>query len=87
MLTGKRFRLETPTLALDIIDGKSVAITVPAGAIIKVVSDHPGEGDRMVDVVLEGRIVAMFAYDVDVRGTEITEPGNEAPESRRRATA
>jgi hypothetical protein len=31
-----------------------------------------GEGDRLVDVVWAGRTVAMFAYDVSVRGTEIT---------------
>ena len=73
MLSGKRFRLENPTLALDLLDGKRVAITVPTGSTIKVVSGPTGEGDQLVDVVWAGRMVAMFAYDVDVRGTEIEE--------------
>jgi hypothetical protein len=73
MLTGKRFKLENPTMALDLIDGKRVAVTVPTGATIKVVSGPSGEGDRLVDVMWAGRTVAMFAYDVGVRGTEITE--------------
>jgi hypothetical protein len=73
MLTGKRFRLASPTLALDAIDGKRVAVTIPAGATIKVVSGPNGEGDRLVDVAWAGRTVAMFAYDVSVRGTEIIE--------------
>jgi len=30
-------------------------------------------GDGMADVLWEGRILGMFAIDVDVRGTEITE--------------
>jgi hypothetical protein len=87
VLTGKRFRLESPTLALDIIDGKRVAITVPAGTTIKVVSGPTTEGDRLVDVVWAGRTVAMFCYDVSVRGTEVKEPGNEAPESTGSAAA
>ena len=75
MLTGKRFRLENPTLALDIVDGKRVAITVPTGSTIKVVSGPTGEGDRLVDVVWESRTMAMFAYDVSVRGIEILDRG------------
>ena len=73
MLTGKRFKLENPTMALDVIDGKRVVLTVPTGAIIKVVSGTTGEGDRLIDVAWAGRTVAMFAYDVSVRGTEIKE--------------
>jgi hypothetical protein len=68
MLTGKRFKLENPTMALDVVDGKRVA-----GATIKVVSGPVGEGDRLVDAVWAGRTVAMFAYDVSVRGIEIKE--------------
>jgi hypothetical protein len=47
--TGKRFRLMNPTLALDCINGRRVAITVPAGSVIKVVSSN-GDEDRLVDV-------------------------------------
>ncbi|MCU1337517.1 MAG: hypothetical protein JWO19_3098 [Bryobacterales bacterium] len=77
MVTGKRFRLEHSTLALDILQGKRTAVTVPAGAILKVVSG-PSDGERTVDILWEGRIVAMFAIDVDVRGTEIMEQSASA---------
>jgi hypothetical protein len=73
-MTGRRFKLENPTMALDVVDGKRVAITVPTGAVI-VVSGPIGEGDRLVDVVWEGHTVTMFALDVIVRGTEIKDPG------------
>jgi hypothetical protein len=72
VLTGKRFELSVPTLALDTVDGKRVAVTIPGGDIIKVVSG-PRHGDRMVDVLWEGRVVVMFESDVSVRGTEITD--------------
>ena len=73
MLTRRRFRLETATLALGVADGKRKAITIPAGAVLKVVSGPSGEGDRMVDVHWEGKTLTMFTIDVDVRGTEIAE--------------
>jgi len=54
-------------MALDITDGKRVAVTVPTGAVIKVVSGPTGDGDRLVDVVWDGHTVTMFAFDVTVR--------------------
>jgi hypothetical protein len=87
MLTGKRFKLENPTMALDVIDGRHVAVTIPTGSTIQVVSGPTGEGDRLVDVVWEGRTVAMFAYDVSVRGTEVKEHGSRTSESNCSATA
>jgi hypothetical protein len=61
----------TDTVVIDTVDGKHVAAIVPAGSVIKAASG-PKHGDRMVDVLWNGRIVAMFAVDVDVRGTEVT---------------
>ena len=80
MLTGKRFRLRTPTLAIDGVDvnGKRQTSYVPAGAIIKVVSGPTSAGDRMVDVLWDGKPFTMFAIDVNVRGTEILDEGASA---------
>ena len=58
MLTGRRFKLEHPTMAIDFVDGKRVMVTVPAGAVIKVVSGPTSEGDRLVDVGSASRIGA-----------------------------
>ena len=70
MLTSKQFRMDTPIAAIDAVEGKRIAIIVPAGAAIKVISP-PREADNMIDVLWEGRIVTMFAIDVEERGTEI----------------
>ena len=73
MLAGKKFKLEQNTLALGTLDGNRRAIIIPAGAIIKVVSGPAGDGNQMLDVLWQRRILTVFALDVDVRGTEITE--------------
>ena len=72
MLTGKRFKLAKATLAIDVIDGKRTAITIPAEATIKVVSEPSGHGDQMIHALWEGRTVVMFAVDIQERGTGIT---------------
>ena len=72
MLSGRRFMLRRATLALDTIDGKRVATTVPAGSIILIVSGPMGN-DRLLDVLWEGREISMFAIDVVERGNEMTE--------------
>ena len=71
MLTGKEYKLQKPTLALEVIGGKRYTVTIPDGAVLKVLSGPTGAGDRMVDVLFEGRTVVMFAIDVKDRGTEI----------------
>ena len=70
MFTGKRFRLATATLALDIVEGKRYAISLPADTVVTVASG-PKNGDGIVDVIWEDRTVAMFQVDLTVRGTEI----------------
>jgi hypothetical protein len=77
MLVGKQFRLERATLAVAVADGCRHAISIPVGSILKVVSG-PNNGDGMVNVNWNGRIVEMFEIDVDVRGTEITDDGTSA---------
>jgi len=59
-------------MAVETASGKRVAVTVPAGQTIKVISG-PRHGDRMMDVLWDGRVVMMFAIDVEERGTEVME--------------
>ena len=70
MLTGKRFTLRQETLALHVAEGKRCAVRIPVGAMIKVVSG-PTSGDGVVDVLWEGRTVAMFQVDIEQRGQEV----------------
>ena len=70
MLSGKRFSLKQSTLAIDLIDGKRTAVSVPEGATIEVLHGST-KGDVTVEVLWDGRPVVMFAVDVTERGTEI----------------
>jgi len=72
MLTGRRFKMERATLAVERIESKRRAVTIAAGEIIKVASG-PKDGDGMVDVLWDGKLVEMFAVDLEARGTEITD--------------
>jgi hypothetical protein len=71
MLIGKRFKLERETLGLTMAEGRRKALTIPFGAILKIVSWPTGDGDQMVDALWRGQTVQLFAVDVDARGTEI----------------
>jgi hypothetical protein len=66
MHTG-RFKLDKTTLAIGDVNGKRVAVTIPAGDIVKLVS-NPSPWDKMVDVLWEGRRVAVYAIDLRLRG-------------------
>ena len=71
MLSGKKFRLERCTVALDGIDSHRRMMAIPAGETVEVVSEPTTRG--MVDVLWQGLVLTMFAFDVDVPGTEIAE--------------
>ena len=72
MLTGKHFRLDTATLAIAESDGRRIAVTIPPGGTIKVVSSLNGD-DRMIDVLWDGRILNMLYADLEARGKELPE--------------
>jgi len=69
MHTGT-FKLDKTTLAIGDVNGKRVAVTIPAGDIVKLVS-NPSPRDKMVDVLWEGRMVAMYAIDLRLRGSSL----------------
>jgi len=77
-MKGRRIRLEKSTLALEIGEDKRRVVTIPAGAIVEVISGPPGDTDRMVEVAWDGKVVSMFAIDVDARGTDISDRGAAA---------
>jgi hypothetical protein len=65
VLSNKRFKLTKPALALDVVVRQGW-ITIPAGEIIRVLAGPNGEGNKMIDVLWEGRMLTMFAIDVTV---------------------
>ena len=74
MFTGRKYRLSNPTLALELVDGKRTAVTVPADAVIEILSGpiHRTE-DALVKILWQGKTLNMFALDVEIRGTLLPE--------------
>jgi hypothetical protein len=70
MLAGKQFQFHKNTLVIELVNDKRTVVTIPAGDILKVVSD-PRNGEDRVDVLWNGRMVSMFTVDVEGHGTEI----------------
>jgi hypothetical protein len=65
------FRLKTPTLGIvPSDDGHRVAMTVPQDAIVTLI-DGGLDGDRMVDMLWEGKTVTMFTQDLRTRGERV----------------
>jgi hypothetical protein len=60
------YRITHPTIALFEEDGRHVANTLPAGAVIEINSDS-FHGDKLMEVVWEGKRVMMFAQDLRKR--------------------
>jgi len=65
-LRGQRYRLNSPTLAIIQHDGQNSPTTIPNGAVVKVVNG-PLDGNRLVDVMWEGKTVMMFTTDIRER--------------------
>jgi hypothetical protein len=66
MLTGRRFMLRVPTVA---VDEQRVVLIMPVGAILTVTSDTSFE-KRMIEVRWQSRKLAMFGSDLTERGEE-----------------
>ena len=65
MSSTATLRLTIPTIALFPEDGRHVAHTIPKGAVIQV---KTLQGDKLIEVVWEGKTVLMFAQDIRARG-------------------
>ena len=67
-----RYRITHPTIALFEQDGRHVADTVPEGGIIEI--GIPLDGDKLVEVVWEGKRVMMFTQDLRKRAESVNGP-------------
>jgi hypothetical protein len=72
MYTGRRFRLNTPTLGIDSSGQKPQAVLVPAGSVIQILKG-PSETDPMVLIQWGSMTLTMFVLDVRERGEEAVE--------------
>jgi hypothetical protein len=72
MLTGHRFRLLVETLGIEAIDDDHrIAVKVPAGETITVLSGPRPDDKRMVDVQWGDKKLVMFYEDIQKRSDEV----------------
>lgn len=64
-MQGRSYRLNADTLG--ILSESRIAISIPYNAVVTVVNEPPN-GNRMVDVMWEGKRVMIFADDLRERG-------------------
>jgi hypothetical protein len=65
-----RYRINSSAIALFHKDGHHVAGLIPEGAIIKVASEA-FDGDKLVNVIWDGKAVMMFSQDLRSRATAV----------------
>ena len=70
VFSNKRFELIRPALALDPVVRQGW-ITIPAGAVIRTLADPKTDEDQMIDVLWDGRMLAMLAIEVATGGKEL----------------
>ena len=69
--TGKTLHLTACILGIDSADGHRTAVMIPEGATVQAASDPTQSDIRLVDVLWDGRTLAVFAEDLFQRGKEI----------------
>jgi len=73
MLTGKKFRLNRETVAIETLEDVRTVLVVPVGEVVTVLRGPTAEDKRMVDVRWADRTLVMFAEDIQNRGSEASE--------------
>jgi len=65
-----RYRIGRPTLALILEDERHVSITIPEGATVTI-DGETFNGDKLINVSWDGKVVMMFTQDLRSRGKKI----------------
>ena len=74
MLAGRRFKLREPIIATAAeTNGRMVAWVVPSSSVIEIIS-LTASGLRMLDVLWDGKVLAMQESDIAERGVELFDP-------------
>ena len=79
---GRLFRLSRPTVAIHLVDGTKTVVSLPANAVVKILSGPDANGEvpdkGIVYAAWEDRTVAMFIVDLEIRGIEVWESEQSA---------
>ena len=71
-MQGQRFKIKTPTVAVERPGDETTLLQVPIDAAITILGE-PTEGNGLIRVDWNGRIVMMFTRDLFERGEQIAE--------------
>ena len=63
----QKYRINSPTLAMFAVDGQHVAQVVPEGTTITT-DGKKFNGEKLIEVVWNGKVVMMFTQNVRSRG-------------------
>ena len=66
-----RFRINAPTIALFLEEGREVARTIPGGAEITVSDETILQENKLIEVQWTEKRVRMFAQDIRARGEKV----------------
>ena len=73
-MSADKYRINSPTIALFLENGRHVAHMVPIGSVITIASEK-FNGDKLVDVLWSEKKVMMFTQDIRDRGTKVDGDG------------
>lgn len=65
------FRIDRTTIALVLDNDRHVAHAVPVGSLVTIADGNTLNGNRLVEVIWDGRKVMMFAQDLRSRSTPV----------------
>jgi len=75
MLSGRHFRFNRSVTGIHLVNGTASVVAIPPGGNIQVLPGPDANGKvpakGIVYAIWEARTVAIFAIDVEARGTEI----------------
>jgi len=66
-----KFRINTPTFALCLEEGRQVARTIPGGEEVIVNDENAIQQNKLIEVQWAEKLVMMFAQDIRARGAKI----------------
>jgi hypothetical protein len=70
MMPDEKYRITSPTIVLFLQEGDFVSQMIPEGTVI-ILEGASFNGNKLIDVVWEGKVVMMFTQDVRSRAERV----------------
>ncbi|HTR34567.1 MAG TPA: hypothetical protein VMH80_01615 [Bryobacteraceae bacterium] len=76
MSCNDRFRILTPTLGIEVVEGERIPVTIPVDATVTVTGAQDAEGLLTID--WNGKSLLMYCHDLDERAEAVRSAGSSA---------